>query len=160
LFLCDSMCEWWWKVGRSIYADGLLRAVAQINWGVQTEATVELARGWLSQRLGHDTGDIFMELAHKAYPLTLVEKSPFTVYCVENMQRARWVFPRAKFLHLVRHPLGYGKSMAKVATRTGVAPTMYGLLDYGAIPPTLDPQMQWYRVNTNILTFLATISPE
>ena len=113
LFVCNTMQQWWpmFKAGRTPAAHGILRAVSQINWGDQTNATIELSRIWLLRRRQYDIASVYKELAECVYPLSIVEKSPSTVYRLEYMQRALRTFPNAKFLHLLRHPSGYGRSL-------------------------------------------------
>ena len=72
------------------------------------------------------------------------------------------MFPRARFIHLVRHPKGQGESVIKY---------MKVREQYGPIPPNHwlkflawsggsnngndpDPQMSWYRLNQSLLGFL------
>lgn len=189
LFICEKMLLWWLLLSRgtTIGAHGLLRVIAQINWGIQTEATISQARRWVRQRLRYSTGDVFMEVAERMSPLVLVDKSPITVERMEGMQRALRIFPGAKFLHLLRHPLGHGQSVVKVLEEfpkfspwprgleelmttkrppQGVAKgprrtsDLNGLLDLSTDPPTLDPQMRWYKLHSNILAFLAIVPPE
>jgi hypothetical protein len=142
LFACDTLREWWETFG----ADGLLRAVAQIVFGNQNEVTIERARHWLWQRLRWNTGDVLWELAQRVHPLILVEKTPITVARVEHMQRALAACPSARFLHLVRHPLGFSQSVLKFLERTN--------------RPFRDPQVRWHKAHSNIRAFLATIPSE
>ncbi|HTN42205.1 MAG TPA: sulfotransferase [Nitrospiria bacterium] len=190
LFVAENMSEWWamFRQGTAIGVHGPLRVVAEIYGQEQTEQTIREAWNWLRQRLNRDTGSIFREIAEQVDPLAVVEKSPTTVYRVEYMERARRVFPRAKFLHLLRHPLGHGQSVLKafeefdqfgalprglgnsegarpVRPRPGIggAPSSSrsddGLYDYSTDPPTLDPQMRWYKLQTNIRHFLSALPP-
>jgi hypothetical protein len=77
------------------------------------------------------------------------------------MQRARYFFPKAKFLHLLRHPLGQGQSQVKALSaflpfedfaRAAFLPR--GLFDFSTDPPTFDPQIEWHQSHARILTFL------
>ncbi len=87
--------------------DGLLRVVAQLYIGEQTQASVRLARGWLLRRSHFNTGYVFELLAERVYPLIPVEKSPDIVYDIVSLQRTFKFFPQARFIHLLRHPRGY-----------------------------------------------------
>jgi hypothetical protein len=168
LFLTQSMQEWWMKFGIN-YSAGLSRAIAEVIFGRQTEATVVQARYWLWQRRGWDTGDVLWELAERIYPLILVEKNPLEggrKEIQESLQRRIRVFPQAKFLHLVRHPLGYGQSylqlLEEMATRMPpfvMARLSARLLDKTTDCTVLDPQRQWCMANSNILSFLAQVPP-
>jgi Sulfotransferase family len=161
LFNVETMREWW-RTTKHQRPDGLLRDVAEVIFGHQTEATIERARGWLWRRRTWDTGDIFRALAECLYPLGLVEKTPIAGLHDEKiqeiLQRRLRVFPHARLLHLVRHPQGQCQSHAEQAKKQ---PRLNRrLLDRATHPPVLDPQLIWYRVNANILTFLATLPPE
>jgi Sulfotransferase family len=167
LFVYDTMREWEMAFGRNFYADGLLRAVAEVIFGNQNAATIERARRWLWRRLRWDTGDVLWELAERIHPRILVEKTPMTTYRVEYMQRALDTCPRARFLHLVRHPLGYGQSILKYKEQFAgfrgtlrVAGKFYRRLNDRTNGPARDLQLSWYRIHSNILTFLETISCE
>jgi hypothetical protein len=80
LFTCSMIWQWWAIFGKTIFGHGLLRAVAEINWGVQTEVTIKLAKWFLKQHFHWETVDMFTELAQQVYPLIPVEKSPATAY--------------------------------------------------------------------------------
>jgi hypothetical protein len=167
LFTSDMIWQWWAFFGRTIYGHGLLRAVAELNWGAQTEETIELARWFLKRWFYRETGDLFTALAQHVYPLIPVEKSPATAYRVENMQRARYFFPRTKFLHLLRHPLGQGQSLVGALSAflpfedfAKVAYRLRGLFDFSTDPPTFDPQIEWHQSHVRILTFLRTVPRE
>ena len=71
LFSFETMAERWARCQHATYpmAHGLLRAVAQLYFGEQTEHTVRLARGWLRRRSHFTTGYLFEMLAAKVHPL-------------------------------------------------------------------------------------------
>ena len=52
LFGVETVAEWCDACSRATFkmSDGLLRAVAEIVYGEQTEATIALATSWLRQR--------------------------------------------------------------------------------------------------------------
>jgi hypothetical protein len=154
--------------------DGLVRAVAQLCFARQTDDTVARARGWLTRRSHYSTGLVFEALARRAYPLALVEKSPSVVYNVEFLRRVRRMFPNARYIHLLRHPLGQGRSVLKYieerAKHGPMAPTHW-LLQLASYPyrfegepeeisSPLDPQRGWYALNANICEFLSTVPAE
>src|SRR5262245_45328867 len=158
LFNVETMREWW-RTTTHQRPDGLLRDVAEVIFGQQTEATIERAYRWLWRRRTWSTGDIFQTLAERLYPLGLVEKTPIggsDAGRIQEMLRRRLrVFPHARFLHLVRHPQGQCLSHTMQAKKQ---PRLYRrLLDRETYPPVLDPQLAWYRVNANIVKFLATL---
>jgi Sulfotransferase family len=187
LFGDETMEQWGARASQESYqmAHGLLRAVAQICFGRQTERTVKLAAAWLRRRSDHTSGMIFEELAREVYPLILIDKSPSMVYEIESMRRAYRFFPEARFIHLVRHPRGYCESVLKYLailsspsyqprerkTEVGQVPEWIRYLasfpyssphrDADGPPDAeMDPQGGWYVLNMNVLTFLKSISKE
>jgi hypothetical protein len=169
LFLADTLREWWDVCVNSSFdmAHGLLRVVAQLYFGEQTEATVQLAGAWLRRRLPFTTGYIIELLGEKVRPRMIVEKSSSVVFHVGSMQRAQRMFPQAKFIHLVQHPQAY--------CRTVLAAVEDAMAHQGRIPQWLrrlacfsaadadelsqeqyefDPQQAWRVLNNNISEFL------
>jgi hypothetical protein len=172
LFGCETLAEWWGTCRQASFdmAHGLLRAVAQVEYGEQTEEAVSLASGWLRRRLHLTTGALLEELAERVHPRMVVEKSPSVVWRVESMRRALAMFPDARFIHLLRHPRGFGEAvMAAIqeAAAHGLQPAW--LLHLASFPPAagpgeeaephaagdLDPQWGWYALNRNVVEFLA-----
>jgi hypothetical protein len=137
---------------------GLLRAVAQIIFGEQTEASVHKAEGWLRCRFHCTTGMILELLAERVYPLVLVDKSPGTSRRLQFMERAYSMFPHARFLHLLRHPRGQCRSIAKVMARR--AKRLQGRQPRQTQATTIDPQRSWYNINMNICWFLEMVPEE
>jgi len=58
---------------------GLIRAVAELYFGEQTERASGRPWGWLRRRLHVNTGLLFELLARRVYPRMPVEKSPDVV---------------------------------------------------------------------------------
>jgi len=153
-------------------AHGLLRAVAQLYFGSQSPEAIRKAQQWLTARSSLTTNFIFKVLADKVFPRVPVEKSPSNVYRREVLDRIHTWFPRARFIHLLRHPRGYGKSVIKyIEERSthGPIPPSHWLLrissypppnappEYRADNPVFDPQNGWYALQNNILGFLNTL---
>jgi hypothetical protein len=162
------------RVARATYpmGHGLLRAVAQLYFGAQNEATVRLAQQWLRRRSDVTTDFIFKVLADRAFPRILVDKSPSTVNSLEVLQRTHSKFPGARFVHLLRHPRGHGESVVRYIDerrKHGPIPPTHWLLKIsqaseqahdGPEGPVLDPQIGWYARHTTICDFLSTIPSE
>ena len=184
LFGDETMEQWWGRASQESYlmAHGLLRAVAQICFGQQTERSVRLASAWLRRRSQHTSGMVLEELAREVYPLILIDKSPSMVYEIESMRRAYQFFPGARFIHVVRHPRGYCESVLKYLNllsrpeyqprerkvEIGEAPGWISQLASfpyssphrgasGQPAMAMDPQGGWYVLNMNALTFLKSI---
>jgi hypothetical protein len=180
----DTLAGWWQTSGDATFGlvHGLLRTVAEVCFGEQTERTVRQATGWLMRRSCESSGMVFEELARALSPRVLIEKSPSMVYAVESMRHVYRFFPQAKFIHLVRHPRGYCESVLKygellstpefrpAGRPQGEARTPGWIRDLACFPspwrdteidaadgPTPDPQAGWYVLNTNVAAFLNSI---
>ena len=173
----DERLEGWFRLASGdIFRmrHGLLRAVTQLCFGAQTEGNVNLADAWLRRRSSFTSGMIFEELALRAAPAVLVDKSPSMVYSLGAMERVHRFFPQARFIHLTRHPRGHGKSVLKYLQELGKPE--YRIKD--AIPAWIDdlasfsyspaawegesielkdPQCGWYVLNRNVVTFLQSV---
>jgi hypothetical protein len=172
LFSSETLRQWWETTERHhLRPDGLLRDIAEVIFGRQTERTIEQACRWLWRRRGWSTVDVFRKVATCLEPLGLVEKTPIVGTrddkIQEQLRRRLQAFPHAHFLHLVRHPRGQGQSrIEQLKTETRIdnpaktAITYKSLLDEDSDPPVIDPQVMWHRVNRNILEFLATLPPD
>jgi len=161
LFTAPTMREWWLAHRGTSRVDGLSRAVAEIIFGAQTEATIELALQWLWRQSDQSSAAILRILADKVFPLILVEKTPQATERVEHMQRIIRDFPQARFLHLLRHPFGHVRSRVyrRLNHLRRVRPTI-DVFEAAQRFRGADPQMLWYRCNSSILAFLATVPPE
>ena len=172
LFTAETMAGWLeLSAGESYAMDhGLLRAVAEIFFGGQTEHSVTRARGWLRRRAHFTTGFLLETLAGAVKPLIPVEKSPSIVYRLEFMQRALDMFPHARFIHLLSHPRTYGESVMEAlreAAKRESLPESHWLVHLASYPHPdggdvsgdriLDPQGGWYALNTTIVAFLKSV---
>ncbi len=139
--------------------DGLLRSVAQLYFGDQTDATVDQAKAWLAQRRHMGTGEMFRTIARKVAPQVLVEKSIATVWRPLFLRRLCETAPHAKFLHLVRHPRGQCSSLVNmIGHREDTVAN--DLKDFSTTPPTFDPQLAWLQIHQNILRALDDVPSE
>ena len=134
LFGDETLEQWWSRSSQETFqmAHGLLRATAQLCFGEQTEASIQLAAGWLRRRLSFTSGMVLEELAREVHPSILVDKSPSVVYSLESMRRAYRFFPQARFIHLARHPRGHGDSVLKYLSE--LAKPEYHLATVDAVP--------------------------
>lgn len=146
----ETLGDMWDTVGLGVNnaGSGLLRLLAQLHDGEQTEETVIRARQWVMRRVHWTGARVFAHIQEAVGPdLMLVEKSPRNVIQVENLHRLHRIFPRAHFLHLTRHPKTQGSSMLEL------------LRSYGADESRVNPERNWYRAQTNILAFAASLPP-
>ncbi|MCI0623053.1 MAG: sulfotransferase [Acidobacteria bacterium] len=175
LFTTDTMLQWCWQCKQTSFpvAHGLLRVVAELYFGGQTDRTIALAQKWIEERIHFSTSWVFATLAEKVRPKVVLEKSPSFVYEMDHMERTRRDFPNAKYVHLVRHPRGFCESVLKsIRNNEENAPLTpvwaYYLATYpdaptpeivhGQVP--LDPQRAWLCFQRNVDTFLRRIPEE
>jgi hypothetical protein len=137
---------------------GLLRVIAELYMGQQTVQTIELARLWLWRHMDVETGSLFKRLIARVAPRIIVEKSVSTIWRPENLERLGKTFPNARFIHLTRHPRPQCESMLEAAKHE--RPLARQMLDDSTEPPTIDPQILWYKHNSNIMRFLAAVPVE
>jgi len=103
-----------WRGARAeLRMSGLLRSVAQAHHGEQTDQTVADAQVWLDARRSWRVEMILDDLLGRVAPRIGVEKSPETSSRDNYLARATAAYPRARFLHLTRHPLTTVESMHK-----------------------------------------------
>jgi hypothetical protein len=174
LLMTRTMAEWLARFGGRYYSHGLLRLVAELIVGAQTEAAIEGAKIWITQRLCRPSAEVFCELAEYVSPRMPIDKSPLMVQNAGCLRLAHLTFPTARYLHLTRHPVGHGISMLKFADELLIllglqVPTEPDMRAYSPRHPyvcrtgsgitVIDPQIQWYREHSNILGFLAGVAP-
>jgi Sulfotransferase family len=94
-------------------AEGLVRAVAELHEGTQTRGAAERAIRWLQQRRDQPVTVVLDHLLARIAPLIGVEKSPETSRTDAALQRADAAYPRARYIHLVRHPWSTVRSMVE-----------------------------------------------
>jgi sulfotransferase family protein len=168
LFEVDTLREWWQCYGDIHDSDGLTRVLAEVLMGDQSAESAHLIRSWLWQGQDWTTGEIAWMLAERLSPLRMVEKTPIESESPQvirqKLQRRLQVFPKARFLHLVRNPLTYGKShlehlekMGKTAYPWRMTHRYRMMLDTATDPPVVDPQVLWLRVNSLVREFLENL---
>jgi hypothetical protein len=172
LYEVEPMEEWWnfeRKHGKT--PGGLLRDVAEIIFGDQSERTVERTKRWLWRRRTWPTVNILQALASCVSPLRLVEKNPIPPATDQSIQdsleRRIRCFPQARFLWLVRCPFCYGISLLEMLEFLKKG-RHYPLVNqrpgrtkhHKTRQPNQDPQLSWYRVNKNIMAFLGNLPEE
>jgi len=156
LFVAETMEERQGLLERPPWAQhGLLRVVAELFGGEQSFQTILLARKWVETRASCTCVSVFRELAEKVRPRILVDKTPRTIMRCEYLHRLRRAFPNSRYLHLLRHPRGFGNSIWKLGGEH-VAEWLDGM-DHSTDPPTPDFQKTWFSMHMNILTFLAGV---
>ncbi|QSJ20560.1 sulfotransferase [Nostoc sp. UHCC 0702] len=138
---------------------GLLRAIAQLYAGEQTIESIDMAYRWIYTHSHWTTAQIYLELCRRVAPLRIVEQNPIYSNSPDILVRIRETFPKAHYLHIVRHPRSHGNSFIELSYGNIIA-IANNSIDYSTNPPTLDPQILWYKSQRNILDFLSTIPNE
>jgi Sulfotransferase family len=175
-FMCDTMGEFWdiCLMASAPMGDGLVRAVAELIYGGQTEETVQRAHGWIRRRFHWTTGRMLEALAEVVAPRIIVEKSTGTVYNRKFLHRFGAMFPDSRYIHLVRHPRGQSESVFKAMKEMQVdGRPLQWLIDLSSYPTIeanqlpssrnkvaeMDPQNAWFVLNQNVRSFLRTVPP-
>jgi len=130
---------------------GLERALAQLHAGSQDEEAIAAAGQWLAERRSWSGADVLDHLLALVAPRAGVEKSPETVHGDAQMARALDAYPRARFLHLARHPVSSQRSVQAVATQPS-AQSYY-------VPPDLGVQCArgWLLAHRRIAAFCRSL---
>ncbi len=133
---------------------GLVRALAELRFGGQTEAGGKQAWGWIDQHLHWSTARVFRDLAERMAPRQCVDKSPAYSAQMDYLKRMHETFPEARYLHLSRHPRATANSQYRVlAVKKAFRPA-----DHMTANPTAVEQ-HWIRNHSNILEFAQDLPP-
>lgn len=160
LFNGATLKDLWIRVGDELgdvarARQGLLRAVAEIYAGEQTKASIRMAEHWCAAREETRTVDVYRELIAKIHPLIAVEKSPAYTIDIKRLFAISEAFPSARYLHLLRHPIGQCKSVMQM--NEGAFALFVNSIDFLEDRAIIEPQFAWHDLNANILDFLDTI---
>jgi hypothetical protein len=144
-----SLPSYWIERGFTHTSPGLVRALAQIEFGDQSAPSLAEAQAWLRQR-GHWSGaDVFDVLLARLAPRTAVEKSPENVTSAAALRRLASAYPEARYLHLTRHPSTTQASMAEHLGRT--------VPEHPRLGEPMAGFAAWCGVHARILRFTATL---
>ena len=132
---------------------GVFRALAEHHDGGQTPETVAAAERWIETRRAWHVGDLLDHLLGLAAPRIGLEKSPENSSSEEYHLRLVATYPRARYLHLARHPLPSVISMHKAWSDKG----------YWKIEPDLFHHFclgVWYHQHARIHRFMQSLPPD
>ena len=150
LFIGDTVQEVLdreYRAGNHFGPPGLLRAIAELEFGCQTSATIVRAIGWLAERRHWSTKTMMDHLRERVAPRIAMEKSPVTALKSLGLERVWAFYPHAHFLHLTRHPVSTRRSMDEfLKHRTRLERRR-----------NFDSLLSWYRFHRNILEFTRTL---
>jgi hypothetical protein len=144
---------------RPRFQHGLLRAIAELGLGGQTEENIETARRWLEENPALTTFEIFQDIRNWADPRAVIEKSPMFVFKEGALERIIDYYPNARFLHLTRHPRGTCESNyeTRKAQRRGGGNTDGPL---GGEAGDIDPDSMWLLPHLRIIAALEKVPLE
>jgi len=147
-----SLPQYWRSRGATHRSPGLVRTVAQFAFGRQEMASLTQAQAWLRQRERWSGADVLDFLLAFHEPRTGIEKSPENVESDETLTRLSSAYPRAKYLHLTRHPISTQKSMQDHLLRMVPGYKMAGQPMSGI--------SGWVATQQRILNFAASLPPD
>lgn len=163
MFFYGTMLELWNPYPREVPFDkksthGIVRTVAEIFTGEQTDRSIECAEHWCASRQKAPVGEVFNDIRKQLDPLIPVDKSPWYTLDINFLIRIIESCPDAKFIHLTRHPTKQCESNLKYVNATIVK--IMNSIDYTKDEAILEPQMVWHDMNINILNFLEGYVPK
>lgn len=144
-----SLPDYWIARGFTHRSPGLLRALAQHQFGDQTIASLDAARAWLRERGGWSGADVLDVLLARLAPRAAVEKSPENVASSAALRRLALAYPRAHYLHLTRHPLTSQASLAQHLLRT--------MPEHARLGEPMAGIAAWCQVHGRIMRFAASL---
>ena len=147
-----SLPQYWRKRGATHRSPGLVRAVAQFEFGGQDLASLDRAQGWLRERSNWTGAHVLDFLLSLLKPRVAVEKSPENVECVAALRRLSLAYPRAKYLHLTRHPVSTQKSMQDHLHRM--------VPGFATLGEPMSGICGWLATQQRILNFAASLPSE
>ena len=107
----EALPSFWIKRGFTHRSPGLVRAVSEIEFGDQTLESLAAARSWLKDRASWAGEHVLDALSSRLSPRSIVEKSPENVLTDAALARIESAYPKARYLHLTRHPVTTQRSM-------------------------------------------------
>ncbi len=129
---------------------GLIRTIAQLHDGIQTNGTAFRAMGWINEHRDWSTKQMMDYLAEKVAPKIGLEKSPPNSQKMQFLERAYASYPDAFFLHLTRHPVSTRSSWSEFVENKATRKD-------GGRDDRMDRLVGWYLMHSNIMKFTATL---
>ena len=144
-----SLPRFWIERGITHRSPGLVRAVAQLEFGGQDADRLARARAWLGERSDWSGADVLDVLLERLSPRRGVEKSPENVETDAALEELARAYPRARYLHLTRHPVATQRSLQEHYHRTIPGALMPGQPMSGVA--------YWVATHCRILHFTSTL---
>ena len=159
LFCCPTIGEleaslprFWIERGITHRSPGLVRALAEFEFGDQTPQSLSAARAWLQSRLHWSGLDVLDVLLARLSPRIAVEKSPENVLSDAALMRMASAYTNARYLHLTRHPVTTQRSMQEHWNRIMPGHALNG--------EPMSGIGSWYETHGRILDFAAKLPPD
>ena len=130
---------------------GLLRTLAQIHDGVQTNGSTFRAIAWLNDRRDWSVKRLMDYLLERVAPKMGLEKSPVTAQKPMFLDRAYTCYPDAYFLHLTRHPVSTRSSWSEFVENKASRRKDRGRRE------RIDRLIGWHHMHVNILRFTSML---
>ena len=144
-----SLPAYWRERGFTHRSPGLVRAIAEFEFGGQTPRSIAAARQWLRLR-GHWSGaEVLDVLLARFAPREAVEKSPENVTSAAALKRLSAAYPNARYLHLTRHPLTTQASASRHLRRT--------VPEHSQAGEPMAGIAAWVQVHERILRFTTVV---
>jgi Sulfotransferase family len=144
-----SLPRFWRERGVTHRSPGLVRALAEFEFGDQSFDSLDRARVWPRERLHWSGADVLNVMLERLSPRVCVEKSPENVETDAALERLASAYPNARYLHLTRHPVTTQRSIQEHLNRT-----------VPEIPQDDQPMSgiaAWFATHRRILRFAVTL---
>lgn len=150
LFMADTVGELLeiFEIGQGPHGQGLLRAIAELECGGQTDAGVDAARAWLQARAQWRSSELLQSLQQRVAPRRLAVPDTETPLRLADLLRLRAAAPEASIVQLLRHPYSAGIAHAAWLGERLFVPIDFK--DHSRHPPAIDPQLAWFRAHRSI----------
>jgi hypothetical protein len=145
--LAATLPQYWIDRGKTHRSPGLVRALAEFEFGGQEPDALAAAQDWLRERADWSGADVFDSLMSRLEPRVAVEKSPENVADDASLERLANAYPAARYIHLTRHPVAAQRSMELHLRRV--------IDGYAALGEPMVGIAAWYEVHTRIQSFCA-----
>jgi hypothetical protein len=126
---------------------GLVRALAQLMWSDQSPRALANAQRWLSERGDFSGAEVFDMMMAYAWPRVAVEKSPEHALFPVALRRLVDAYPRARFIHLTRHPVTTAASIQQHMELTDEHATIFSFYS-------------WYEINYRLVELGAQVGSD
>ncbi len=149
--------RWERRCQRFLGSPGLLRALAELQFGGQTAQNVLTAANWVEDRSDWTSKAMTDHVAGLAEAATgalfCLEKSPAITFLPATLERVRRSWPDALYIHVTRHPLTFKASLEEfVRMSRRFTPEEKATRIDNALTA-------WPVTQRNILDFCATLAP-